>query len=85
MFKQQTIFSIGRIPHRSKCLNHNTSNKEDSEGEEEDLVEEEDEVVDFSSATIVGYLDITSVISHIYSVHVHTAPQLIILLRNSHN
>ena len=46
----------------------------DYEGEEEALVEEEDEVADFSSATIVGYLDINSVIPHIYNFHVHMEP-----------
>ena len=47
--------------------------------------EEEDEVMDLSNVTIVGYLDITIEISHNCSVHVHTTPQLIILSRTSHN
>ena len=55
-----------------------------SKEEEEDLVEEEDEVADLYSVTIVGYSDITREIAHNCNVHVHTALQLSILLRTSH-
>ena len=49
------------------------------------MEEEEDEVADLSSVTIVGYLDITIEISHNCNVHVHNAPQLIILSRTTHS
>ena len=59
--------------------------REDFEEEEEDLEEEEAAIVNLSSVTIVGYLDITIEISHTCSVHVCTILQLIILSRTSHS
>ena len=58
---------------------------EDFEDKEDALVEEEDEVADLSSVTIVRYLDITREIAHNCSVFVHIVLQLITLLRIIHN
>ena len=58
---------------------------EDSRDKEEALVEEEDEVVDFSNVIIEVYWDIIKDISHSCSVCVCIVLRLITQLRNFHN
>ena len=58
---------------------------EDSEDEDDSLVEEDDEVEDLSIFTIVGCSNITREISHNCSVRVHTVLQFIIMSRIVHN
>ena len=58
---------------------------EDSEDEDDSLVEEDDEVEDLSIFTIVGYPNITREISHNCSVRVHTVLQFITMSIIVHN
>ena len=76
MFKMQNISSSNLTHHNNKWPNHSFSKVESEkdsvkglEVEEEDLVEEEDEVVNQSSATPMGYLGIIRGSSFISSVH----------------
>ena len=85
MFNQHSMFSSIRIPRNNNFLSHNTTNKEDFEDEEEDLVEEADEVTDLSNATIVAYLGIIKDNSHNCSANEHIVLQLITLLRTVHS